>query len=276
MNIKSLQKKFPFSNKFNLDVLRPHIRIHSWGAYEVDDWDYPSVYQPCWILHYNFTRGLQLKVNGKDIFPGPDKVFLFPPFTHFSGKMKKPFFQFFVHFLMIEPVRKVKPEMITLNSEYIRELLEDLARYSADFEMRSIVLHNIVQTSFTRIPQKYFLPENKNTIDPRIHAILMYIDRNPVKKHHVKALAEMAKMSENHFRRCFLAAAGRSPKLYIQEKRLKYARDLLSQTDKSIEEIAESAGFANRYHFSQAFKKNYLFSPGEYKKKYGLMKRRTT
>ena len=59
---------------------------------------------------------------------------------------------------------------------------------------------------------------------------------------------------------------------YIQQKRLKYARDLLSQTDKSIEEIAECASFANRYHFSHAFKKNYLFSPGEYKRKYGLKK----
>ena len=274
MDTKVLQEKFPFP--FNLDVQHPHIRFLSWGACKINAWDYSNVYQPCWILHYNFTKGLQLKVNGKEFSPGPGKVYLFPPFTRFSGYMKKPFYQFWAHFLMIEPDRKVKPEMIVLNSEYIREPLEELVKYSADFKMRSLVLHNIVQTSYTRIPPKYFLPDNKNIIDPRIHAILMYLDRNPEKKHHVKTLAEMAKMSEKHFHRCFLAATGVTPKHYIQEKRLKYARNLLSQTDKSIEEVAESVSFANRYHFSHAFKKSYQFSPGEYKKKYGLKKRQTT
>ena len=270
MDKKSLPEKFSFFT--NQDVLRPDIRFLSWGAYKVDDWDYPDVYQSCWILHYNITRGLQIKINGKEFSPGPEKVYIFPPFTRFSGYMKKPFYQFFAHFHIIEPLKKMKQEMITLNASYIREPLEELVKYAADFEMRSIVLYNIIQMSYTRIPKKYFLPDNKNQIDPRINAILTYLDRNPALNHHVKDLAEMAKMSEKHFHRCFLASTGVLPKDYIQQKRLKYARDLLSQTDKSIEEIAECASFANRYHFSHAFKKNYLFSPGEYKKKYGLNK----
>lgn len=159
MDTKVLQEKFPFP--FNLDVQHPHIRFLSWGACKINAWDYSNVYQPCWILHYNFTKGLQLKVNGKEFSPGPGKVYLFPPFTRFSGYMKKPFYQFWAHFLMIEPDRKVKPEMIVLNSEYIREPLEELVKYSADFKMRSLVLHNIVQTSYTKIPPKYFLPDTE-------------------------------------------------------------------------------------------------------------------
>ena len=240
----------------------------------VYNWDYPNVYQFCWILHYNVTTGLQLRINGKEFSPGPGKVFIFPPFTRFSGYMKKPFYQFFAHFHILEPFRKMKQEMIALDAGYIKEPLEELVKYASDFEMRSIVLYNIVQMSYTRIPVEYFLPDNKGVIDPRINAVLAYLDRNPNKNHHVKDLAEMVKMSEKHFHRCFLASTGVRPKDYIQQKRLKYARDLLSQTDQSIEEIAENASFSNRYHFSRAFKKIYLFSPGEYKKKYGLKKRK--
>ena len=253
-----------------LDVLSPRIRFISWGNRLVKKWDYPKVYQSCWILHYNLSEGLLLNVAEKNFSPGPDKVYLFPPFTRFSGYMEKPFYQFFAHFHILEPARNVKHEMITLDADYMKALLEDLSRHLSDYEMRSLVLHNIVQTSFARIPPDFFLPENKNPMDPRIHRIISMIERTPNEDYRVNELAKMAKMSEKHFHRCFVAAAGINPKEFIQQKRLEFARDLLSQTDKSIEEIAESASFANRYHFSRAFKKYYHFSPCSYKKKFGL------
>lgn len=252
------------------DVSIPKIKFFSWGAYEVDEWDYPDVYEPCWIIHYNLSEGLKLKVNGKEFVPSLNKVYLFPPFTHFGGYMVKPFYQFFAHFYILDPARKVKQEMIQLDGGYMEPLLENLVKYINDYEMCSLILHNIVLSAYSRIPGKYFLPENKDVMDPRIRGVLKLIELTPNGNHHVEDLAKMAGMSEKHFQRCFIAATGRKPKEYVQGKRLKFARDLLSQSGKSIEEIAEMAGFANRYHFSQAFKKNYLFSPGVYRKKFGL------
>lgn len=97
MDPDTLKNKLHFTT--NQDVFTPRIRFFTWGAYEVTAWDYPNVYLPCWILHYNMTGGLHLNVNGKEFSPGPEKVLLFPPFTRFSGYMEKPFFQFFPIFI---------------------------------------------------------------------------------------------------------------------------------------------------------------------------------
>lgn len=252
------------------DVLTPRIRFISWGVRLVKSWNYPGICESSWILHYNLTSGIRLNVDGKEYSPGAEEVCLFPPFTRFSGYMEKPFHQLYIHFHILEPVEKVKQTMITLPAGYMKDLLEDLARHSSDYAMRSMVLHTIVQTSFAKIPRNCFLPKNSDSIDPRIRHIISLIERTPNRDYRVKELAKMAKMSEKHFHRCFAASTGRNPKDFIQQMRLELARDLLSQTDKSIEEIAEIASFANRYHFSRVFKKYYVFPPRAYRKKYGL------
>ena len=152
----------------NQDVCIPRIRFLTWGAYLVDVWDYPNIYTPCWILHYNITKGLKLKVNGREFSPGPEKGLLFPPFTSFSGYMEKPFYQFFTHFHILEPAGKVRNEMIQLNGDFMEPLLENLVKNARDYEMRSLILYNIVLSAYSRIPKKYFLPENKDVMDPRI------------------------------------------------------------------------------------------------------------
>lgn len=55
---------------------------------------------------------------------------------------------------------------------------------------------------------------------------------------------------------------------YLTELRMLEAQQLLSETDKSIAEIAEEVGYTDDKYFSRAFKKYSGLKPKDYRKLY--------
>lgn len=84
----------------------------------------------------------------------------------------------------------------------------------------------------------------------------------------IKELAALSFMSEKNFRRLFAEAYGTSPFSYLQRFRVARAKVLLSDTEKSISDIAIFCGFADLYSFSHSFKKHTGISPREYREKH--------
>lgn len=79
-------------------------------------------------------------------------------------------------------------------------------------------------------------------------------------------LAASCGMSEDHFIRRFKETLGKSPARYGMERRLEAASEMLVGEHLSIEEIAGRTGFVDRFHFSRAFKRQFQFAPGEYRR----------
>ena len=77
-------------------------------------------------------------------------------------------------------------------------------------------------------------------------------------------LSNMCGMSEVYFRRIFTQRFGVSPKEYIIQKRMEYAKRLLLSGEFGVSEIAELCGYAEPCHFSREFKKRTGVSPKEY------------
>jgi len=72
-----------------------------------------------------------------------------------------------------------------------------------------------------------------------------------------RSLEEMAKkanMSKYHFIRKFQAATGQTPWQYINRRRILQAKELLTQKDLSIKQIANRLGFNDPNYFSRLFK----------------------
>ena len=76
---------------------------------------------------------------------------------------------------------------------------------------------------------------------------------------------EIALTSESRFIRCFRDATGQTPARYVQDRRLRRAAEALVATDRSIDEIAERCGFANRYYFTRVFSQRMGVSPARYR-----------
>ena len=81
----------------------------------------------------------------------------------------------------------------------------------------------------------------------------------------ISNLATVMNMSEKHFRRIFLDAYKKTPYLFLQEFRINTAEILLTNTTKSISDIALQCGFSDDYSFSHSFKNHNGVSPTEYR-----------
>ena len=246
------------------DVKPLQIRFDFWGCYRVDRWNYQKVLQKAWVLYWNLTPGMILQRDGKMVELGPDKMLIIPPFTEYSGYTKQPFVHFYAHFHLESPEWTVKHEFIQLDASFMEDPVSKMK--NASQETRNILLYSIVTKALSMIPKNAFLSHDK-TFDERVMKVLAMLNKNPQKNFTIEELLEYSKMSRKHFYNSFYAVTGNTPKDYIQDNRLRYARNLLMETEKPIDEIAEITGYTNRYHFSKVFKKVYEHSPVAYKKR---------
>jgi AraC-like DNA-binding protein len=79
-------------------------------------------------------------------------------------------------------------------------------------------------------------------------------------------LATLCSMSVSPFIRRFKAATGQTPAAYIRERRLAEAAQRLSRTDESLDTIAQSLGFSDRFHLTKTFTQTWGTPPATYRK----------
>jgi AraC family transcriptional regulator, regulatory protein of adaptative response / DNA-3-methyladenine glycosylase II len=77
----------------------------------------------------------------------------------------------------------------------------------------------------------------------------------------VQALARRLGITDRHVRRIFEAQFGVSPLQYLQTRRLLTAKQLLTDTDLPVGEIALASGFASLRRFNAAFLAHYRLNP---------------
>jgi AraC-like DNA-binding protein len=103
--------------------------------------------------------------------------------------------------------------------------------------------------------------KNANVIE---HAIArMEADYTP--NLDVKAVAQELGVSYSWFRSTFAAHTGLSPHQYLLEWRLVRARNLLTETELSIKEIATETGFEDEHYFSRLFRQKLNLTPSAWR-----------
>lgn len=81
-------------------------------------------------------------------------------------------------------------------------------------------------------------------------------------------VAEYCSLSYSYFSRMFKKVMHQSFSEYLNQYRITKAEQLLSSTDKSISEVAETVGFSTPSYFIQQFKTKKNISPKQYRMKY--------
>jgi AraC-like DNA-binding protein len=99
-----------------------------------------------------------------------------------------------------------------------------------------------------------------------VKTALEYLDAYFADNVTLSELSDMANMSEFHLLRLFRAAVGLPPHAYLIQKRIDYARSLLSQGLPIVQAGLES-GFVDQSHFTRWFKKIVGITPGQYRRK---------
>lgn len=83
----------------------------------------------------------------------------------------------------------------------------------------------------------------------------------------IEQLANSLNVGYSSFRKIFKEYTGIAPHQYILQLKLKKAKSLLSDSQKSIKEIASELGFETSFSFSKIFKNKTGVSPNAYRKK---------
>lgn len=105
---------------------------------------------------------------------------------------------------------------------------------------------------------------NKSDIAAKINQAKIAVHNN-INEISPEGLAGITCMSYSKFRKIFKEYTGFAPAQYIQEVRINMAKEMLTNTSKSIKEIAFELGFENKEYFFSVFKKTTQMTPTSYR-----------
>ena len=86
----------------------------------------------------------------------------------------------------------------------------------------------------------------------------------------VETVAREMSISTTYLRKVFVESVGMSPLKYIKTRRINLAVDILSTTDRSVNEAARECGFQDASYFCKEFKKIMGTSPLAFRNKYHI------
>jgi AraC-like DNA-binding protein len=93
-------------------------------------------------------------------------------------------------------------------------------------------------------------------------------DRHYAEPIDLEGLAASAGVSKYHFLRCFAATYGKTPTVYLTERRIERAQDLLRATNLTVTEVCFLVGYTSLGSFSSKFRRLVGVSPSAYQARF--------
>jgi AraC-like DNA-binding protein len=103
--------------------------------------------------------------------------------------------------------------------------------------------------------------EPDRTAADDLRGAVLYVDRHFREPISLAGAAARAHLSPNYFSERFRRYTGQPFQVYLQERRLRFARSLLASTGLSVTEVCHAAGFNNLSHFGRAYRRRYGVPP---------------
>lgn len=259
-----------------LDIRILHVGRHDLG---VGGWEHERLAGAHWRLYHNSAPGPTLIVAGEPMELEPGALYIIPPSSKMSSFNTKPFVQIFIHFDVVSTLPILFEELfagptvvaqLPGQAECVVELgrrvdetpypnlgAECLAKamvYEAYAQCVNGMSRDDVRRMWTRL----------DAVRP-VMAALQHIERNLSNPIRNPELASLCRMSEDHFIRRFREAVGIPPSKYVLHRRIVMAAQRLLFTADTIDQIADSTGFTDRFYFSRIFAREMGRPPAAYR-----------
>ena len=110
-------------------------------------------------------------------------------------------------------------------------------------------------------------PNSSATKDDLLDFIKNYIDEHFTQNIKIEDLAEQIFYSPDYFCKLFKEKFGITPKTYILNKRINFAKKLINETQLSLTKISELCGFSDYVQFNKFYKQKEGLSPSQAERK---------
>lgn len=205
------------------------------------------------------------------VVPEADGILFHPDFlarTPLAQKMKQ--YSFFSYSANEALHLSVEERMVL--RDYMDKITQEL-RHPIDKFSKPLIISNIevLLNYCMRFYERQFVTRSDMHHDALIRFEQLldeYLDTRLAVKHgvpSVKYFADKICLSPNYFGDLVKAETGKTAQELIQQKMVRYAKDAMLDTGRSVKQVAEQLGFHYPQHFMRFFKKQVGCTPKEYK-----------
>lgn len=155
--------------------------------------------------------------------------------------------------------------------EKIFGMFQDMVEeYEKDTPYKEFILQGMLYRLLITVREKRLPPKekvvSKTPLTPPIMDALYFIENNYAGNPSLEQAAQAAGFSAPYFSKLFHAQLGMTYSEYLNNVKLKAVHILLTQTDKSVMEIAQETGYCHGNYLNEQFKKRVGMTPGKYRK----------
>ena len=195
-----------------------------------------------------------------------DCVFYILGFTsQFAEKLNSLITQNQLSQVLIRPVWQISEQQMQTVKQYIallRTLIEQKYTQAVYQLMRSL-LHFLARDYHVDVQSTHTISRAEQICGQYFSLVELHCRE----QHSVEWYASQMCLAPKYLSNVVKQTLGSSPNKYIDEALTRQARDLLSSTSLSIQQISDRLGFQNQSHFGTFFKRHEGLSPAAFRKK---------
>lgn len=261
------------------------------------EWNCPNHSFPYWRLYWNKNPGASISLHGRVDELLPDRILLIPPHTPYTSQLNRKqqdgyrlqgepvagiedekahcsdgaVCHLFAHFNLGFPYDAVSPKIYRFDlDDTLEPMMYAVRNQLLDAPVAfniggSMHIYALVIELAARIPESDW---PAMMADERIRTVMNFINEHDEVFYSNAELARQVHMATNAFARLFRQKTGQSPRQYLLDRRIEKSCILLHHTTDSIDKIALTCGFCDRYYFSRVFKKKTGTTPAAYRQNF--------
>lgn len=243
-----------------------HLNGHQKNIYP---WIQENLHTPFWRCYWNVTPGGRLRAAGAEVELFTDRIYIIPGNFRFSTFAAQPFEQFYIHFSMPENYIVPGDDILTVPLRpHWKQLWREWEKQERSGEpsrfRREVAAGAILAEALLELPNDLIVTRPSRS--PMTERALELLRREIAAPRSNPELARVCGVDLRTFLRRFRQDTGESPQQFSRKVRIEAACRYLLYTSKSIEEIAELTGFADRYYFSRVFRQLQRKSPAQFRR----------
>ena len=231
-----------------------------------------------YLVHY-ITKGKGIyKVGNRTYHLEKGQGFVIEPgtLTYYEADIKDPWQYVWIAFAGEKAKEYVESvglgnEKLVYSTEYgheLRDHVDMMLTLNKNTVSNQFMLQSLLCSFFEVLARsKATAPEMKSDHENSyVQQAINYIESNFATDITIQKIADFINIDRSYLFYLFKQERGCSPQQYLMDYRISFAKEMLIETDYSVETICYSCGYKNPETFTKAFKKHVGKAPGQFRK----------